>query len=184
MQGTPSTGAFDSKGWPGYLSVKDGLDGLQLDESVIGKGAVNADGEGMIEFGQELRQERESRGVSVGTVCAITKVSLRHVEALEDGRLSDLPGGVFRKGIVRSYIAAVGLEETIWIERFEASMREQGGGPREQDWVEFAENVKKSRSGNGSATGTRWFGVALMLLALAICVFLTWKLVLHSKLPI
>jgi len=90
----------------------------------------------------------------------------------------------FRKGIVRSYIAAVGLEETIWIERFEASMREQGGGLREQDWVEFAENVKKSRSSGGSATGMRWFGVALMLLALVICVFLTWKLVLHSKLPI
>ncbi|WP_396271943.1 helix-turn-helix domain-containing protein [Granulicella arctica] len=138
----------------------------------------------MIQFGQELRHERERRGVSVDTVCAVTKVSLRHVEALEDGRFSDLPGGVFRKGIVRSYIAAVGLEEAIWVDRFEASLREQGEGPREQDWVEFAENVKKNRGGGGSATGMRWFGVALMLLALVICVFLTWKLVLHSKLPL
>jgi cytoskeleton protein RodZ len=139
----------------------------------------------MIQFGQELRREREDRGVSVDAICAVTKVSFRHVEALEAGRLSELPGGVFRKGIVRSYISAVGLEEAPWIERFEASLREQSAGvPREQDWVEFAENVSRSRGAGSEAAGLRWFGVVLMLAGLVVCGLLTWKYVLHSRLPL
>ncbi len=139
----------------------------------------------MIQFGHELRREREGRGVSIDAVCAVTKVSLRHVEALEAGRFGDLPGGVFRKGIVRSYIAAVGLEEPIWIERFEASLREYGAeSTTEQDWTEFAENVRKNRGGGTSTVNLRWVGVALMMVALVICGLLTWKYVLHGRLPL
>jgi cytoskeleton protein RodZ len=139
----------------------------------------------MGQFGQELRREREDRGVTVEFICAVTKVSSRHVEALEAGRYGDLPGGVFRKGIVRSYVAAVGLEESPWIERFEASLREFGAPPPDdQDWAEFAENVRKSRSTGGSGTGMRWFGVAVMLAALLVCGWLTWKFVLHGMLSL
>jgi cytoskeleton protein RodZ len=139
----------------------------------------------MSQFGQDLRQEREGRGISIEAVCAATKVSARHVEALEDGRLGDLPGGVFRKGIVRSYIVAVGLDEADWLERFEASLREVGAAtPTEKDWAEFAENVRRNRGGGGPATGMRWFGVGLMLTALLVCGWLTWKFVLHGSLPL
>jgi len=135
-----------------------------------------ADGEEMGQFGQDLRQEREDRGVSVSEICAVTKVSARHVEALEAEQYGELPGGVFRKGIVRSYIAAVGLDEAEWLARFETSLREWGAtAPQEQDWVEFAENVGKNRGAGRSATGLRWFGVALMVLALLACGWLTWR---------
>jgi cytoskeleton protein RodZ len=136
----------------------------------------------MGQFGQELRREREDRGVTVEHICAVTKVSSRHVEALEAGRYGELPGGVFRKGIVRSYAAAVGLEEAIWIERFEASLRETGAvTPEEQDWAEFAENVRRNRGVIGPATGMRWLGVAMMLTALLVCGWLTWKFVLNGR---
>ncbi len=139
----------------------------------------------MGQFGQELRREREDRGVTVDQICAVTKVSSRHVEALEAGRYDELPGGVFRKGIVRSYVAAVGLEEEDWIKRFEASLREFGGeSTDEQDWTEFAENVRENRAGGGPAMGMRWLGVALMLGALVVGCWLTWKFVLHGKLPL
>jgi cytoskeleton protein RodZ len=137
----------------------------------------------MGQFGQELRREREDRGVTVDQICAVTKVSSRHVEALEAGRYGELPGGVFRKGIVRSYVAAVGLEEEAWIKRFEASLQEFSGESPEEDWTEFAENVRKNRPGGGPAMGMRWLGVVLMLVALLVACWLTWKFVLHSKLP-
>jgi cytoskeletal protein RodZ len=135
----------------------------------------------MGQFGHELRRAREDRGVTVDQICAVTKVSSRHVEALEAGRYDDLPGGVFRKGIVRSYAAAAGLEESVWIERFETSLRELGAiTTEEQDWTEFASNVRKSRGPRGPATGMRWFGVAMMLTVLLVCGWLTWKFVLHG----
>ncbi len=137
----------------------------------------------MGQFGQELREEREGRGVSVDEICAVTKVSSRHVEALEAGQFDQLPGGVFRKGILRSYISAVGLDEAVWIERFEQSLRESGAAdPEDKGWVEFAENVKRSRSGEGPGTGMRWLGVILMLLVLLICGWAAWKFVLHDRL--
>ena len=69
----------------------------------------------MERFCDELRWEREQRKVSIEAICEQTKVSPRHLRALEAGDYSELPGGVFRKGIVRSYLAALGLEESAWL---------------------------------------------------------------------
>src|SRR5271170_7944952 len=107
----------------------------------------------MERFCDELRWERERRQVSIETICEETKVSSRHLHALEAGEYDELPGGVFRKGIVRSYLAALGLEENPWIERFEASLRESGAADSDaRDWTEFAENVRRNRVGKESTT--------------------------------
>jgi cytoskeleton protein RodZ len=137
----------------------------------------------MERFCDELRWERERRQVSIETICEETKVSSRHLHALEAGEYNELPGGVFRKGIVRSYLGALGLEETTWIERFEASLRESGAnGGEEVDWTEFAENVRRSRIGSESVAGLRWLGVGLMLMSLVALGWGVWKLALHGRL--
>ena len=108
----------------------------------------------MERFCDELRWERERRQVSIEKICEETKVSSRHLLALEAGEYSALPGGVFRKGIVRSYLAALGLDEVSWIERFEASLQESGAmSTVGNDWTEFAENVRRNRVGVESKTG-------------------------------
>ena len=66
----------------------------------------------MERFCDDLRWEREQRKISIETICDKTKVSSRHLLALEAGQYGELPGGVFRKGIVRSYLGALGLEES------------------------------------------------------------------------
>lgn len=137
----------------------------------------------MERFCDELRWERERRQVSIETICEETKVSSRHLHALEAGEYDDLPGGVFRKGIVRSYLGALGLEENHWIERFEASLRESGiAGGEDTDWTEFAENVRRSRVVPESATSLRWMGVGMMLVSLAALGWGVWKFALHGRL--
>src|SRR5665213_281462 len=98
----------------------------------------------MERFCDELRWERERRQVSIEKICEETKVSSRHLQALEAGEYGSLPGGVFRKGIVRSYLGALGLDETHWIPRFESALREIGATEEEDDWAEFAENVRRN----------------------------------------
>ena len=137
----------------------------------------------MERFCDELRWERERRKVSIEKICEETKVASRHFVALEAGDYSALPGGVFRKGIVRSYLAALGLDETPWLERFEASLRENGGGTEVvEDWAEFAENVRRNRTGTESKTGMRWMGVGMMLMSLAALGWGVWKFALHGRL--
>jgi len=138
----------------------------------------------MERFGDELRMERERRRVTLETICDVTKVSVRHLEALEDGRYAELPGGVFRKGIVRGYLRAIGAEEENWLERFDATLRASGAaGSEEEGWVEFAENVKRNRSGSrGSGLDSRWIGVAVMIAMLVVLGWSVWKFVLHGRL--
>ncbi len=147
---------------------------------------MNAENGSLVEFGRQLRWERERRGVPIDTVCAITKVSSRHVEALETGHLEELPGGVFRKGIVRSYLTAVALDETTWMERFEACLGASGATaePDQAEWAVFAENVKRNRAEPRSPTSMRWLGVALLFLLLLICGWLAWRYAIRDRLGI
>jgi cytoskeleton protein RodZ len=137
----------------------------------------------MERFCDELRWERERRKVSIETICEETKVSSRHLLALEAGEYGQLPGGVFRKGIVRSYVVALGLDEEPWIKRFEASLRESGAeGTDGSDWIEFAENVRRSRASIERPTATRWMGVGIMLVSLVALGWSVWKFALHGRL--
>ena len=139
--------------------------------------------EQMERFCDELRWERERRQVSIEKICEETKVASRHLLALEAGEYGALPGGVFRKGIVRSYLAALGLDEVSWIERFEASLRESNAGVSEtDDWAEFAENVRRNRMGSESKTDLRWIGVAAMAGSLVALGWGVWKFALHGRL--
>ena len=135
----------------------------------------------MERFCDELRWERERRQVSIEKICEETKVSLRHVLALEAGEYDTLPGGVFRKGIVRSYLAAIGLDEVPWIERFEASLKESGAESEDTDWTEFAENVRRNRVGEESKTNLRWMGVGTMVVSLVVLGWGVWKFFLHQR---
>jgi cytoskeleton protein RodZ len=136
----------------------------------------------MERFCDELRSERERRRISIEKICEETKVSSRHLLALEAGEYDALPGGVFRKGIVRSYLSAVGLDEASWIERFEKSLRETGAVGGDTDWTEFAENVRRNRVGPEQTTGLRWTGVALMLASLMALGWSVWRFALHGRL--
>jgi cytoskeleton protein RodZ len=139
--------------------------------------------ERMERFCDELRGERERRNVSIDEICAVTKVSPRHLRALEAGEYRELPGGVFRKGIVRSYLKVLELDEVSWIERFEASLRESGEDePDSEDWAEFAENVRRNRGGSESRIDPRWMGVAMMVMTIVVLGWSVWKFVLHGKL--
>ncbi|MEO6981924.1 MAG: helix-turn-helix transcriptional regulator [Edaphobacter sp.] len=136
----------------------------------------------MERFCDELRWERERRQVSIQKICEETKVSSRHLLALEAGEYSSLPGGVFRKGIVRSYVGALGLEETPWIDRFEAALRESSTDASEEDWTEFAENVRRNRGGSASGTRLRWIGVGAMVVSVGALGWCVWQYTLHGRL--
>ncbi len=65
----------------------------------------------MATFGENLRREREMRGVTLQEISAATKISSRFLEALEDEQFSKLPGGIFTRGFIRAYAKYLGLDE-------------------------------------------------------------------------
>jgi hypothetical protein len=97
-------------------------------------------------FGEDLRNERVSRGIALEEITAVTKISQRHLEALEQERFRLLPGGILSKGIVRGYAGAIGLDQQDWTERFlEAYIASGQMIDDDRSWLAFAANVGKAR---------------------------------------
>jgi cytoskeleton protein RodZ len=62
-------------------------------------------------FGARLKREREQQGMDLEGVAAATKIGVRMLQALEEERFGQLPGGIFNKGFVRAYARHLGLDE-------------------------------------------------------------------------
>lgn len=72
----------------------------------------------MSEFGAQLKQAREGRGISLRQIATSTKISTVALEALERGDLSKLPGGIFSRAFVRAYATEVGLDPDEIVSQF------------------------------------------------------------------
>src|ERR1041384_4666571 len=69
-------------------------------------------------FGDKLREARERRGLSLRQIANATKISMITLEALERNDITRLPGGIFGRGVVRSYALEVGLDPESTIDEF------------------------------------------------------------------
>jgi cytoskeletal protein RodZ len=124
----------------------------------------------MSNFGEDLRMERLSRGIALADITAVTKISQRHLEALEQEKFCLLPGGILNKGIVRGYASALGLDQSTWTERFLRAYDASGQmNDDDRGWMEFASNVGKARIQRRDALEMRlrWIGAVLLLLVVA-----------------
>ena len=65
----------------------------------------------MPSFGEKLKLEREKRAVTLEQISQSTKIGIRMLQALEEDKFSQLPGGIFNKGFVRAYARHLGLDE-------------------------------------------------------------------------
>jgi cytoskeletal protein RodZ len=72
----------------------------------------------MPSFGENLRRERELRGISLPEIAQATKISVRFLQALESDRLEVLPGGIFRRSFVKAYADYVGLDPDRTVSEF------------------------------------------------------------------
>ncbi len=62
-------------------------------------------------FGENLKREREMRGVSLEEISAATRIATRFLRAIESEQWEQLPGGVFNRGFVRAVARYLGLDE-------------------------------------------------------------------------
>jgi cytoskeleton protein RodZ len=78
-------------------------------------------------FGENLRREREMRGVSVEEISNATKISVRALEALEEEQFSKLPGGIFTRSFIRSYARYLGLDEEAIVAEYRQLVPDEEG---------------------------------------------------------
>ncbi len=71
-----------------------------------------------VRAGADLREARERLGLSLDEVASGLRIRLQYLEALEDGRISLLPGNAYALAFVRTYATALGLDPEQMVRRF------------------------------------------------------------------
>lgn len=72
--------------------------------------------------GEYLKKERETKNIPLDQIADITKISLRHLSAIEDGQFDLLPGKIYTKGFLKAYSKCIGLNpDDIWL-RYETTL--------------------------------------------------------------
>ena len=74
--------------------------------------------------GAELRAAREHRGWNLEELAAGLRIRAAYLEAIEDGRVADLPGNAYALGVLRTYAVALGLEPDDVSRRFRTEVAE------------------------------------------------------------
>lgn len=113
-------------------------------------------------LGDELREARLTLGYSVAELAAQLRIRQAHLEALEEGRLRDLPGAAYAVGFVRSYATALGLDADEMARRF----RDVSGSLAQRPKLVFPEPVPERGMPAGALIGV---GAVL-----AIGVYVAW----------
>jgi transcriptional regulator with XRE-family HTH domain len=74
-------------------------------------------------FGEQLKRERELRGVSLEEVATATRIAPRFLAALENEQWDKLPGGVFNRGFIRAVARYLGLDEDNLVSEYSLSTK-------------------------------------------------------------
>jgi cytoskeleton protein RodZ len=79
--------------------------------------------------GADLRAARERVGWSLDDLARALCMRPSHLEALEAGRISELPGGAYTLGFLRSYATILGLDANEVARRFKAETSRENANP-------------------------------------------------------
>lgn len=121
-------------------------------------------------LGEALKAMRQEANFDLDPIVEETKVSRGVFEALESGRYQILPQKVFCKNFLRQYLNIIGVDESPWLENFEAA------------WTHFEESSGTFRSlavEGPPALGFNWrlwlpvFAGAVVILALLLVVVIS-----------
>ncbi len=72
----------------------------------------------MTALGIDLKKLREEKSVSLDRMAEETRISIRHLRSLEEGRYGDLPGGMYNRAFLRAYCEYLGEDARPYLERY------------------------------------------------------------------
>lgn len=88
---------------------------------------------GTAKLGAEMRAARQRLGWGVPELATSLRIRQQYLEAIEDGRVADLPGTTYALGFIRAYGNALGLPGTEYATRFRA----EGGSANKRPELAF-----------------------------------------------
>lgn len=140
----------------------------------------------MASFGQELKRERELRGIPLQEIADTTKINMRFLRALEEDQLDMLPEKFFTRGIIRTYAKYLGLDEenvlNLYLERLQ--MQQDHKMPKEEE-SEQNETPSSTLKKKKKFWLFLWISIVILALFITITFILKGKKILppENKIP-
>ena len=114
-------------------------------------------------IGPQLRAARESKGLTTEQVAAETRISRRHIENLEAGRYTDLPGRTYAIGFSRTIAKVVGLDQDDVVTMVSAELDAQ----QPSDSRHRAATFEPGDPARAPSRGLVWFSIFAVIVLLA-----------------
>jgi cytoskeleton protein RodZ len=134
----------------------------------------------MADFGRQLKEAREQRGVSLRQIATTTKISMAALEALERNDFSRLPGGIFSRAFVRAYAIQVGLDPEQTVQEFLVEYEQNDNAAAEKDPPEVTADDRAFLERQRRAGLWLRAGTVILLLGL-VGALIAWQVSSHAK---
>ncbi|MCK4540054.1 helix-turn-helix domain-containing protein [Candidatus Parcubacteria bacterium] len=93
-------------------------------------------------LGQQLKREREEKKISLEKIADDLKINKKYLSALENGRIKDLPAGVYARNYFKAYTEYLNLNTDEILKQYE---EEYEGKPAKNKKNLFIQKVTKAR---------------------------------------
>ncbi|MGN7356081.1 RodZ domain-containing protein [Paenibacillus sp. SAF-054] len=122
----------------------------------------------MSELGQQLREARLQKGMSLDDVQEMTKIRKRYLEAIEAGDYKVLPGSFYVRAFIKTYAETVGLDPDLLLEGHKQET------PAEPEPT-MEPVIQKRSSTRSSERNVKWLSTTLMwIFPILIIVVIYW----------
>ncbi|MUG88323.1 helix-turn-helix domain-containing protein [Paenibacillus timonensis] len=110
----------------------------------------------MSELGQQLREARLARGLSLDDIQEMTKIRKRYLEAIEMGDYKVLPGSFYVRAFIKTYAETVGLDADELLAEHRQNVPSSAPEPTMEPVIQ------KRRSRQHNERNSKWLSTTLM----------------------
>lgn len=131
------------------------------------------------QIGQQLRNQRETLGISIEDAERFTRLKIRYLQAIEEGRLGDLPSLVQGRGMLRNYAHFLNMDSDAILDEFAEGLqlRRVERSEAENPLVDKSSSPKSRKRAHPNTGLRRFLTPDLMIggvLFLILAVFVIW----------
>ncbi len=119
--------------------------------------------------GEYLKSEREKASMSIEDIAGKTRITLRHLEALEASQHSKLPGKTYIIGFAKAYARSLGLDES----KISVQLREELAESDQLTNHNYIESFEPAAASRIPSKALAW--TFAIIVAIALAAYLIWR---------
>ncbi|WP_138493914.1 helix-turn-helix domain-containing protein [Paenibacillus pinistramenti] len=129
----------------------------------------------MSDLGQQLREARMARGLSLDDVQEMTKIRKRYLEAIEAGDYKVLPGSFYVRAFIKTYAEAVGVNADDLLTEHQSNV------PSADPEPVMEPVLQRRRTKPASEGNSKWLPTLLMWSFLVVIVAVIYLVVINNN---